>query len=327
MKAVQIQRSGSLDDVAVRDVPDAPLNDGDVRIEIEAAGVNPSDVAAALGKFPQQTLPRVLGRDFAGRVVEGPPDVLGADVWGSGGAELGLTRDGSHAERLVVPAAAVVRRPPQLSAEQAAAAGLPYFTAHCAVVDVGALEAGHVAVVSGAAGAVGSAAVHLILALGGRPVALVRDGDDATQLRELGVPVARSGRDELASAVRDVSDGRGADLALNAVGAPIFSTLYDVLRKGGRMVVFSAAAGREATLDLFTLYRREITVTGLDTAASPLADVARTLEKLSPLLASGALKTPPIGARYALSEARIAYEAVQKGGAGKIVLLPHLTRE
>src|SRR4029077_13029785 len=116
------------------DIPRRPLSEGQVRVQIEAAGVNPSDVLSAEGRFPHAVLPRVLGRDYAGRVVEGPPELVGAAVWGSGG-ELGITRDGAHAEELVLPLGGVARRPANITPEQAASAGVPFVTAWSCLVD------------------------------------------------------------------------------------------------------------------------------------------------------------------------------------------------
>src|SRR5579863_7370845 len=123
MKALRIERTGSLDAVAVRDVPEPAARGDEVCVRIEAAGVNPSDVGIALGRFPQLVLPRTLGRDFAGTVIDGPADLVGKSVWGTGGGELGLTRDGTHAEMLVVPASAAAVRPAHLSTEGAAVMG------------------------------------------------------------------------------------------------------------------------------------------------------------------------------------------------------------
>jgi len=195
VQALQIDRFGPLEALEVRDVAEAPLPHDSVRVEIEAAGVNPSDTGVALGRFPQVTLPRILGRDFAGRIVEGPRHLIGAPVWGSGGGELGLTRDGTHAQRLAIPLAAAIRRPERLSARQAAAAGVPFITAWSALVELGGLHEGEWVVVSGAAGAVGSAAVALAGALGARPIALVRASDDLAPLNALGTAaVLRSDR-------------------------------------------------------------------------------------------------------------------------------------
>lgn len=321
MKALRIDRFGPLEDLRVSEIDEPALPPGSVRVEIEAAGVNPSDTGVALGRFPQVTLPRVLGRDFAGQIVDGPRELLGMPVWGSGGGELGLTRDGTHAQRLVLPRAAAIRRPANLAADAASVAGVPYVTAWSALVELGAVAPGESVVISGAAGAVGLAAVALAIALGANPIALVLERDDLSPLNGLGVAaVIRSDRDDVVTAVREATGGKGADLALNAVGSPIFGALFESLAHGGRMVVFSARAGREAELDLFALYRRRLTLLGLDTAALTLTQVAAFFEKMGPLFERGALAPPPIAARFPLEAARDAYERVERGAPGKVVL-------
>ncbi len=323
MKALQIDRTGSLDVLAIRDVVTPSPAEHEVRIRVAAAGVNPSDVGIALGRFPQLTLPRILGRDFAGRVIDGPADLVGKDVWGTGGGELGLTRDGAHAEILVVPANAVALRPAHLSAEGAAAMGTPFLTAWSALVDLGRLREGEWVVISGAAGAVGSASVEIAKALGAHPVALVRSSDDTSQLEELGAAaVVRSDRDDLTARVSELTDGKGAALATNAVGAPLFDPLVDALGKDGRMVIFSVAGGREATFDLFTFYRKRLTFYGLDTAAFPLDRVGSVLSRIDPYIHSGALREPNVAQRFPLDRAREAYESVNSGTKGKVVIVP-----
>jgi NADPH:quinone reductase len=84
-------------------------------VEVQAAAVNRSDVLNARGSFAFTTLPRIPGRDFAGAVVEGPPELVGKEVWGTGGGELGFLRDGSHARYLAVPRNAVVPKSATLS--------------------------------------------------------------------------------------------------------------------------------------------------------------------------------------------------------------------
>jgi NADPH2:quinone reductase len=323
MKALQIDRFGPLESLQVREVPEGPLPSDSVRIAIEAAGVNPSDTGVALGRFAHATLPRVLGRDFAGIVIEGPAHLKGLRVWGSGGGILGMTRDGSHAEHMVLTQDAVITRPSRLSAQEAAAAGVPYVTAWSALVELGDFKAGQWAIVSGAAGAVGSAAVALTKALGGHAIALVLSTSDRAPLDAMGVDaLLRSDADDVPKAVAELTSGRGADVALNGVGAPVFSMLSDSLAKGGRMVIFSARSGGEVRLDLFAFYRRRLQLYGLDTAGMTLAQIAQLFVKFGPLFESGALAPPPIAARFSLARAREAYERVGQGLSGKVVLIP-----
>ncbi len=323
IKALRIDRTGSLDVLTIRDVAEPPADQNQVRIRVEAAGVNPSDVGIALGRFPQLVLPRTLGRDFAGTVVDGPANLLGKPVWGTGGGELGLTRDGAHAEMLAVPVDAVAARPPHLSTHGAAAMGTPFLTAWSSLVNLGRLGPGEWVIVSGAAGSVGTASVQIAKALGARPIALVQSSDDVSELATIGVEaIVRSDRDDLAARVNELTGGAGAQLATNAVGAPIFASLFDALGKDGRMVIFSAAAGKMAELDLFKFYRKRLTFYGLDTASFPLRRVGEILSQINPYIESGQLREPKVAYTYPLEAAREAYERVHAGGQGKVVIVP-----
>lgn len=322
MKALQIQRFGSLDDLELRDVAKPPLPADYVRIAVEAAGVNPSDVAVAMGRFPQVTLPRTLGRDFAGRVIEGPKELIGRNVWGSGGETLGITQDGTHAEQVVLPREAAIERPGNLSAEQAAAVGVPYVTAWSALMDLGGFAPGQWVLVAGAAGAVGMGAVSLARAFGGNAIGVVRPRTDVSALRGLGVEVLHAEGGDIQGAVRTITSGRGVDVALNGIGASLFAPLAASLVHGGRMIVYSVIGGRETQLDLFSFYRRELRLFGLDTASLQLAQIRTIYERLTPLFAAGTIAPPRIASAVPLSQARAAYEAVQRGVNGKVVLLP-----
>ncbi|PTN48477.1 oxidoreductase, partial [Achromobacter xylosoxidans] len=108
-------------------VPQAP--EGHAVVEVSAAGINPSDVKAAMGMMPYAIWPRTPGRDYAGKVIAGPAEWMGQEVWGTGG-DLGITRDGTHARYLVLPVAALVRRPAHIAAASAAMAGVPFVTAY-----------------------------------------------------------------------------------------------------------------------------------------------------------------------------------------------------
>lgn len=322
MKALQIERFGSLDDLELREVAQAALPHDHVRIAVEAAGINPSDVGVVMGRFPQVTLPRTLGRDFSGRVVEGPAELIGRAVWGSGGSTLGITHDGTHAEQVVLPREAVIDRPANLSAQQAAAIGVPYVTAWSALVTLGGFTSGQWVAVAGATGAVGMAAISLVRAFGGNAVGIVRPGSNANALRELGAHVVQSDGEAIADDIGKMTGGRGVDIALNGVGANMFAPLAASLVHRGRMIVYSVIGGREAQLDLFPFYRRQLQFFGLDTASLSLAQIRDIFETLTPLFAAGSIAPPRIASAVPISQARAAYEMVQRGVSGKVVLLP-----
>ncbi|HZW90570.1 MAG TPA: zinc-binding alcohol dehydrogenase family protein [Myxococcaceae bacterium] len=324
MKALHITAHGSPSTLKPVEVPHSPLGENQVRVRIEAAAVNPSDLVSIEGRFPHAVLPRVLGRDFAGRVVEGPRELVGAEVWGTGG-DLGITRHGAHAEEIVLPAGGISRRPSNLTPEHAASAGVPFTTAWSCLVEAAGLTSGETVVVSGAAGAVGWAAVELAGALGAKVIALVKNADDAARIdRSRVVGVARSDLDDLVKVVHEATGGRGAQVALNGVGAPVFGPLLDSLGTGGRLCVYSAAAGREATLDLFDFYRRRLRLLGINTVVLTVEDGARILDQLRPLFESGRIRPHPRVQRFPLEDAAQAYEAVARGSASKVVLDPRV---
>ena len=96
-------------------------------VRVHLAAINPSDVKASLGHMPQAVWPRTPGRDYVGTVEDGPAEWIGKTVFGSGG-DVGITRDGSHAQWLVLPRRALLEKPAALSDGQAACFGVPYVT-------------------------------------------------------------------------------------------------------------------------------------------------------------------------------------------------------
>ena len=319
MRAVYIREHGKISDLRLSDILIPSPAEDEVLVRVEASGINPSDVGSVMGRFPQAVLPRVVGRDFAGRVIQGLPDLIGAEVWGSGG-DLGITRDGSHAEYLALPRGAVSRRPKTVSAVQAAAAGVPFVTAFSALVTLGKVRQGEWVIVSGAAGAVGQAATQLAHARGARVVALIKDSGEMPLPVDAEV-VAQSDLSNLAEVTTQATGGRGADLALNGVGGAISPAIMKALGVGGRQVLYSAAGGRELQLDAMEFYRNRLSLLGLDTGSLNAGACARILDELAPLFDSGALKPPVIGERYPMEKVAEAYAHAATGQPGKAVLL------
>lgn len=321
MKALKISQHGAVSDLKVSDAPEPKPGPGEVKVKVEAAGVNPSDVLSVLGRFPNVPLPRIVGRDFAGTIVEGPSELIGTAVWGTGG-DLGISRDGTHAEYLVIPRDAAVPRPKNLSAEQAAAGGVPFLAASCAL-DTAQLREGEWLLVSGAAGSVGHAAIQLARARGAKVVALVKDEAEAQRLnREEVAAVARSDREDLAEVVKQATNGKGCNVAMNGVGGAVFKALFDALAERGRMVIYGVSGGRETTVDLFLFLRRWISFHGVNTSTMSATHCAEVLRQLTPMFEQGKLRPHEISARYPLAEAVRAFEHAEKSMPGRAVLLP-----
>jgi NADPH2:quinone reductase len=141
MRALRFEKTGSLDDLSIRELPIPTPAAGEVLVQVKAAAVNPSDVKNVQGKMHETSVPRTPGRDFAGVVAGGLDELSGQAVFGSGG-NLGFGRDGSHAEYVVVPANAVLPLPRNFSFEQAAAIGVAYITAWAALVNAARIQPG-----------------------------------------------------------------------------------------------------------------------------------------------------------------------------------------
>ncbi len=323
MQAIVLRSFGSYENLKPTTLPLPDPKANEVVVQIEAAAINPSDVVNIRGGFDHTLLPRVLGRDFAGRVVAGPEELIGEEVWGSGGKELGFTRHGTHAEYLMLHPDEIAIRPEVLSAEQAACIGVPFITAWSAIVDRGLVKPGEWVVISGAAGSVGDAAIQIATAHGARVIALLKDDRERERVERHNVAaIAQSDRNDLERVVEEATHGQGCALALDVVGGTVFKQLLGGLAKGGRLVVISAAGGRTVTLDLQDFYRRDLVFHGLNSANLSIHDNVRILNALAPTFASGALRPPTIVERYPLEAAAQGYEAVAKGAPGKVVLLP-----
>jgi NADPH:quinone reductase-like Zn-dependent oxidoreductase len=323
MKAVYILKHAPIANLKISEVPVPATGPADVLVKVAASGINPSDIASVEGRFPNDVLPRIVGRDFSGTVIKGPKELVGAQVWGSGG-DLGITRDGTHAEYIALPAEAVVPRPKNLSMgeTEAAAVGVPFIAAFSALVRLGRVKAGEWVIVSGAAGSVGQAAIEIARAKGAHVVALVRDASERERIKSTAVEaIAQSDKADLEAVVRQATRGKGADLALNGVGSSIFASLAAALALGGRHILYSVVGGREATLDILAFYRNQSSLFGLDTQKLNATECAGILKELVPLFESGSLEPPVIAERYPLSDAAAAYKRVAAAKTGKVVLV------
>jgi NADPH:quinone reductase len=140
MKALRFEKTGSLDELKIEEVPRPEPVPGNVLVEVRAAALNPSDAKNVMGRMHQTIVPRTPGRDFAGIIAVGTKAYpTGTEVFGTGGT-LGFTSDGSHAEFVEVPVEAIQPKPQALSFQQAATVGIPYLTAWRGVVEVASLK-------------------------------------------------------------------------------------------------------------------------------------------------------------------------------------------
>jgi len=316
MRALRFEQMGSLSGLKVATV-DLPVpGPGEVLVKVEAAAINPSDVKNVLGKMKQTTLPRTPGRDFAGRVEKGPPDLVGRSVFGTG-SDLGFRRDGSHGEYLTVPSEAAALRPDRLDAAQAAAMGLAYMTAWAALIDAAKLRAGETVLITGVTGAVGSAAARIARFHGAKVLGAIRQRAEQQGNPDLPVDVyvhlADGPLHELAAAA---TAGHGADVVLDVVGGPLFEPCLKCLAHRGRQIAIASTGDGKATFDLVDFYHREGRLFGVDTLKLGFAESGAVLRCLLPGIEAGVFQPPQLET-IALDQAVAAYQAINAGVARK----------
>src|SRR6478672_908248 len=281
-----------------------------VLIEIKAAAVNPSDVKAATGLMPYAVFPRTPGRDYAGIVIDGPTDAIGREVFGSSG-DLGIRRDGSHATHLVVEADAVVEKPKNISWEEAAGIGVPFVTAMEGFRRAGMPHRDETVLVMGVNGKVGQAAVQIASWHGARVIGVVRKNEPYEGHANSKVDVIDASSTDIATRVRELTGGKGADIVFNTVGDPYFQAAHKSLALRGRQILI-AAINPIVPFNILEFYRGQHTYVGVDTLALSSIATGAVLRDLAPGFAGGHLKPFPIrpDAIYPLQDAKRAFLAV-----------------
>jgi NADPH:quinone reductase-like Zn-dependent oxidoreductase len=326
MKALHFREFGPVSGLSFVDLPDPAPDEATAIVKVVAASINPSDVKNIEGKMEHTTLPRVPGRDFAGVVLHGPADWVGAAIWGTGG-EIGYSVDGSHAELIAVPVASLRRKPGNLSFAEAAVVGTTYLAAWLAVVEYAQVQPGETLMVIGAGGGVGGSAAQIGKWRGAQVI-----GIDRSTLSP-NTPAAKA-LDRFFSTenadVRDVlkqaTNGHGADVVFDTVGGDMFEPSLSALAHRGRLVEISSLGSRRVSFDLLDFYHNESQLFGADTRKRDAVASAGLLDALRPQFENGIFAPPHIDRVIPLSEGREAYQQMAAGAVrGRLVLAQDTT--
>jgi NADPH:quinone reductase-like Zn-dependent oxidoreductase len=291
-------------------------------IEVKAAAVNPSDVKAATGLMAYAVFPRTPGRDYAGVVIDGPAGWIGREVFGSSG-DLGIRRDGSHATHLTVEPEAVVEKPQGIAWEEAAGIGVPFVTAMEGFRRAGIPKPGETVLVMGVNGKVGQAAVQIASWHGARVIGVVRKSEAYEGHTNSKVDVIDASVTDVATRLRELTGGKGADIVFNTVGDPYFQAAHQSLALRGRQILI-AAVDRIVQFNILEFYRGQHTYVGIDTLGLSSIATGAVLRELGPGFASGHLKPYPIKpvAIYPLEQAKAAFIAVAGSSRDRVILRP-----
>jgi synaptic vesicle membrane protein VAT-1 len=240
MRQIWITKAGPPEVLEVKEAPDPEPKAGEVRIRVEASGINFADIMGRTGVYPDlPPIPVVPGYEVGGRV-----DAVGAGVdanW-NGRDVLAVTRFGGYADTVCLPVNQVFARPAGMSALEGAAFPVNYFTAWQLVVVMGGLKQGETVLIHSAGGGVGIAATQIAKHLGARIIGTASAAKHA-ELRALGADHLIDYRTEdFEARTRDITDGRGVELILDAIGGESWKKGYRLLAPTGRLGMFGISA-------------------------------------------------------------------------------------
>jgi NADPH:quinone reductase len=322
MRVVLAERQGGPEVLSVAERPVPEPGEGEVLVEVAAAGVNFMDIyqREGVGGYRREA-PFIQGGEGAGTVTALGEGVTGVSVgdrvaWTSGG--------GSYAEQAVLPASRAIPVPAAISLQVAAAVILQGLTAHYLVASTYPVRSGDVTVVHAAAGGVGLLLTQMVKRRGGIVVATTSGGKKEDLARAAGADYV-VGYDSFRAAVAEATGGVGAHVVYDGVGKDTFDDSLAALRPRGMMVLYGAASGQVPPFDL-----QRLNSGGSLFATRPtLAHYIATVEELRwragevfDLVASGELDVR-IGGSYALADAARAQEDLAaRRTTGKLLLIP-----
>ena len=325
MRAISISEPGDADVLTVTEEARPSAGPGQVVIDVAAAGVNRADVMQRLGFYPPPKGASPLpGLEVSGTVAEVADGVSGIAV---GDEVCALIDGGGYAEAVAVPSTQVLPVPKGVSL--ADAAGLPEVvcTVWSNVFMTANLQPGETLLVHGGSSGIGTMAIQLAKALGARVAVTAGSAEKLDACRALGADVAISYKDEdFVERVREETDGRGADVILDNMGAKYLGRNVDALATAGRLVVIGLMGGRKGELDLGKLLSKRGAVIATSLRARPAEEkaaiVAAVREHVWPLVEDGTVR-PVIHQTYPLADAAQAHRDMEASGhIGKLLLLP-----
>lgn len=324
MKAVLMRGKGGVDVLHVGEHPDPAMKEDELLVRIHATALNRADLLQRRGKHPPPPgVPDILGLEMAGEVIG-----IGAacEGWTPGDRVCALLPGGGYAERVSIPAGLAMRIPSNLSFEQAAAIPEVFLTAYQNLFNVARLVAGEMVLVHAGGSGVGTAAIQLVREAGAASLVTAGSREKIDLCLALG---ARAGwnykEGAFAPWVAEWTDGRGADIVLDFVGAAHFEQNLQAMAADGRMVVIGTLSGAEVEkFNLRTLMSRRLQITGAGLRSMDTERKIRLTRQFAgfalPRFADGRL-VPVIDSIFGWREVDKAHQRMEaNANAGKIVL-------
>jgi putative PIG3 family NAD(P)H quinone oxidoreductase len=325
MRAVVITEHGDPGVMEWLEVPDPVPGPGEVVIDIAAAGVNRADLAQREGGYPPPPgAPPYPGLEVSGRIRTVGSQVTG---WHPGDEVCALLGGGGYAEQVAVPQGQVLPVPETVSVTAAAALPEVACTVWVNIFDLARLTEGETLLVHGGASGIGTMAIQLAKASGVRVICTAGSPKKLARCRELGADVTINYHTEdFVEAVMAATDGAGADVICDIMGASYLARNVASLATGGRLAVVGVQGGTRAEFDIGALLAKRASVTATGLRVRPPHDkaaiVAGVRAQVWPLISAGKV-VPVVDRELPMSQAAVAQQVMAASEhVGKILLLP-----
>jgi NADPH:quinone reductase-like Zn-dependent oxidoreductase len=289
MKAAVIREHGGVDRLRVEEVPEPKAAEDEVVLKVHSAGLNHLDIWVRKGrgglKLPK---PHILGSDAAGVVIAAGAKVRGVTVGDEvvvnpglscGSCEycnrgeqsecvsfgiVGLSRPGTFAEQVAVPARNVSAKPSHMSFNEAGAFALAYVTAWRMLMTRAQLKPGHTVLIHGIGGGVALCALQLAKLAGAEAIVTSSSDEKLDRAGQIGADHKINYRtvDDVARCVKDATSGTGVDIVIDTVGAATWPIDFSAVRRGGKVVLCGVTSDAEAATNLRMLYWNQLTIMG-----------------------------------------------------------------
>ncbi|GAA1248844.1 NAD(P)H-quinone oxidoreductase [Pseudonocardia aurantiaca] len=327
MHAITVREPGGPDVLEWTEVRDPVPGPGEVLIDVVASGVNRADLLQRQGLYPPPPgASDIIGLECSGRIVAvGEGNVAG---WQVGDEVCALLAGGGYAEKVAVPAVQVLPIPDGV--DLVAAAGLPEVasTVWSNVVNTGRLAAGETFLIQGGTSGIGTHAIQVAKALGARVAATAGAPDRLERCRELGADIAIDYHDDIPAELKKATDGHGADVILDNMGAKGLAANLAALADDGRLMIIGMQGGVKAELDINKLLRKRASITAMSLRGRPVhgpngkgAIVAGVRKQVWPMFAEGRVR-PVVHGTVPMQDAREAHRQLDEGGVvGKLLLV------
>ncbi|MEV0090339.1 NAD(P)H-quinone oxidoreductase [Streptomyces sp. NPDC050738] len=323
MHAITIPEPGGPEALVWTEVPDVVPGEGEVLVEVVAAAVNRADVLQRQGFYePPPGASPYPGLECSGRIT-----ALGSGVagWAVGDEVCALLSGGGYAEQVAVPVGQLLPVPDGVDLAMAAALPEVVCTVWSNVFMVAHLRPGETLLVHGGASGIGTMAIQLAKAIGARVAVTAGGPDKLARCAELGADILIDYRaQDFVEEIHKATDGAGADVILDIVGAKYLERNVAALALSGRLAIIGMQGGVKGQLNLGALMAKRAAVTATSLRARPLGEkaaiVAAVREHVWPLIPAGRVR-PVVDQELPLSQAAEAHRALDTGThVGKILL-------